>query len=305
MRTCKTSAAVLAALVTALGGLALLPAADAPAADAALVVVDANGKEHKLKSYKFSAGTRPLGWLAGKDDPKGKAPEALELRDDASLNPPLITGFVTLVPLDRIRSIEFDDKDVMTVKVATDKADVDETLAGSTKYKDINKLTLEAEVDKGDLGVAEVKFLGGVPKGVKSLRFPGAKGPAAAPAGRAATVTTNDAKKTAHKVTDLRPLYKFADGERLESVLMFKKTLKLDVAKIHSIRAAAESKGNEGPEWGVMLRDSPDEETFTLLKQATIDGKNGVLEGLVGQTPVGYKLFPPGTIAEIQFEDAK
>jgi hypothetical protein len=307
-----TSQAVLtAAFLAALGGLASLPAADPPPPDGPLIVVDANGKEQKIKAWKFAAGTRTLSWLApaGREDPKPPekpkgpvGPEALEVRDSASLNPALVGGFVTLIPLERIRSIEFDDKDEMIVKVATDKPDVDETIGGSTKYRGINKITLEAEVDKGDMGVAEVKFLGGVPKGIKSLRFPNPKPPAVAAAGRIATVTTNDMKKTAHKVSDLQSLYKFADGERLQGVLMFKKTLKVELAKVTKIRVAGDGKETDGPEWSVTVK-AGEEETYTLLKQTTIEGKNAVLEGLIGRTAVGYQLFPPGTIAEIQFAE--
>jgi hypothetical protein len=202
--------------------------------------------------------------------------------------------------------MDFDDKGNMTVKVSGEKADSDLTVSGSIKYKEFNRFTLEAEVDKGTLGVAEVKFLAGVSdKGVKSIRFPTAK-TADALAGPVVTVITNDTKKTAHKVYDLQPLYKFADGERLHNVLLFKKTLKIEMSKIHKIRAAMGMGGTrEGPEWGVTLRDSPDEETFTLLTQGTIDSKNAVLEGFVAKTAVGYKLFPPSTIVEIQFEEVK
>jgi hypothetical protein len=311
---CKTSAAVLAAALLGVG-LCPVPAADPPASDGPLVVVDGNGKEHKIKAWKFVAGTRRLGWLAPQpqeprepkpDKPRtATGPEALELRDDASLDPPLIAGFVTLIPLDRVRSLEFDDKDEMTVRVATDKADMDEVLTGSTKYRDINKITLEAEVNKGEMGVAAVKFQGGVIKGgIKAIRFPGPKG-APAPTGRAAVVTTTDKKRTAHKVIDLQALYRTAEGERLQTVLMFKKTLKVDLGKISKVRAIeGESKDADGPDWAVTPKDG-EEETFTLLKQTMLDGKPAILEGLVGRTAVGYKLFPPGTIAEIQFEEAK
>src|SRR5262245_44898200 len=46
-----------------------------PAEGAPLIVIDANGKEQKLKTWKFTTGTRPISWLAppapkNGDDPK-------------------------------------------------------------------------------------------------------------------------------------------------------------------------------------------------------------------------------------------
>src|SRR5262245_10052244 len=76
-----------------------------PADPGTLLVIDQAGKEHKLKAWKFSTGTRHLSWLApappredkekddnkqkGKEPAKAKAavgPEALEFRDDRSTN---------------------------------------------------------------------------------------------------------------------------------------------------------------------------------------------------------------------------
>jgi hypothetical protein len=37
----------------------------------------------------------------------------------------------------------------------------------------------------------------------------------------------------------------------------------------------------------------------------TIDGRDAVLEGLMGRVPAGYKLFPMHTIGEVQFEESK
>src|SRR5262249_35805404 len=256
-----------------------------------------------------AAGTRRLGWLApapkeGDDKPKTPAgPEALEFRDENSTN--FQEGVTTLIPLDRIRSIDYDDNDTVTVRVAAgDKPDADELVKGTTKYRGVNKLTIEAEVDKGELGVAEVKFLGGVAKGIRSVRFPAAKAPSAGAEGRPGLVSVADKKKNEQKAADLQPLYRFADGsERLVPVLLFKKTLKLDVAKISKLRAS-EGKEADGLEWGVTLRDG-EEETLTLLPKGMIDDKEAVLEGLLGRVPAGYKLFPMHTIAGVQFDEPK
>jgi hypothetical protein len=294
-----------------------------PAAPPVLVVVDGTGKEHKVTGWKFTAGTRHLSWLAPappdkKPDPppdgkKGArsapgpkppaGPEALEFRDDASTNPAYVDGVLTLVPLDHVRDVEYDNqKNAVTVRVhPAAKAGDDLVLQGTTKYKNINKMALEAEVDKGELGVAAVKFLGGVPAGVRALRFPPPKPLPEPPAGRRTRVVTNDKQKTAHDVTDLRPLYRQADGsERLESVLLFKKTLKLDLARIQKLRPA-EGRDPDGTPLVVTLKEGG-EETYTALKNAPSDGPPAVLEGLLGRVSAGYKLFPLHTLAEVVFD---
>jgi hypothetical protein len=309
-------AAVLSALATAADPVQ-------PAPDGTLIVLDSAGKEQKLKTWKFVAGTRPLSWLAPAAPPKEGAdkprkadkppegekappppagPEALAFRDENSTT--FVDGVLTLIPLDRIRAIDYDE-DTVSVHVASGaKPEDEDVLKGATKYKGINKLTIEAEVDKGDLGVAEVKFLGGVPKGIRGVRFPAAKAAAAAPKGRPATVTVADGdKRTTQEVSDLQPLYRLGDGgERLLPTLLFKKTLKLDVNKIQKLRAA-EGKDNEGAEWGVTLKGG-EEETYTLLQKPVLDGKPATLEGFVGRVSAGYKLFPPHTVAEIEFDPA-
>jgi hypothetical protein len=309
-------------LGAALAGLAALAAtrADEPAkADGEpLVVVDNGGKEHKLKTWKFTQGTRRLGWLApaAKDDepkdkpdptakapPKGKAPagpEALEFREEKSTN--RVQGILTLVPLDHLRALEYDNmKETVKLTAATGpKAEDTATLNGLTSFQGVNKLAIEAEVDKGDLGVAEVKFLGGVPKGVTALKFPAGK-VEALPEGRPATVTTKpDTKgKTTHKVGDLQPLYRTAGGETLSPLVFFKKTLKIDVAKITKIGVT--DAGNDSV-WALTLKDGG-EESLTLLTNVTLDGKPATLEGFVGRVPAGYKLFPVAVIEEVVFDE--
>ncbi len=285
--------------------------ADEPKPDAAgaLVVVDAAGKEQKVTGWKFAAGTRRLSWLAPAAAPAPEAPakpaapagpEALEFRDDDSTL--YENGILTLIPLDRLRSLEWDnDKEEVTAKVTVGpKVDDDATLTGPTGYKGINKIVLEAEVDKGDMGVAEFKYLGGVPKGIHALRFPSPKAPANAPAGRPAVVTTvYKDQKTTHKVADLQPLYKTAGGEQLSPVLWFKKTLKVDLAKVQKIVV---NDSEDEPAWTVTDKDG--EQTLTPLLKPTIDGKPAELEGLLGRVPAGYKLFPAHTISEVEFEAA-
>jgi hypothetical protein len=99
-------------------------------------------------------------------------------------------------------------------------------------------------------------------------------------------------------------LYVFTDGtERVLPTLFFKKTLKINVGKLKKLRGI-KVEDLENPEFAVTLGDG-EEETYTLMPKVTIDGRDAVLEGLVGRVPVGYKLFPVYTISEVQFEDAK
>ena len=283
-----------------------LRAADAPPADAnELVVIDKDGNPQKLKAWKFVSGVRPLNWLAPPADapekeakPKGERPKAAEgplafvFRDENST--PYQEGILTLIPLDRIRSIDFDAKErTVAVRVATnEKPDADDKLAGTTKYVGTNRVTIEAEVDRGDEGIAAVKYLGGVPEGgIRSVRFPAPKPPAEAAAGRAAFVNVEkekaDEKENVQQVSDLQPLYQFADGsEKLLPKLFFKKTLKIDVAKVKRL-VAVDSRAPEGKELDVTLKDG-NSDTLTLLKTAMIDDKPATLVGLVGRVPAGY-----------------
>jgi hypothetical protein len=296
-------------------------AADPPPA---LVVVDANGKEQKLKTWKFVAGTRHLGWLAPDAPPKDKddkpsrpgekphaadtGPLAVEFRDEHSTT--LVDGILTFLLPEHLKSLDYDgDKQTVTASVFLgEKADGDLKLTGSTKYTGINKITLEAEVDKGDAGIADVKFQGGIAKGgVRAIRFPT---PKAAPdvKGRSAFVAIEDKEeKHSEQLADLQPLYRLADGsERLLPTLMFKKTLKLDVSKI--ARLHAEGRDADGTTCRVTMKDG-EEQTYTLLKTATFDGKTATLEGLVGKVRGGYRFFPASTLAsmhlDVQFDEKK
>jgi hypothetical protein len=294
------------------GAVAL--AADPPPAPS-LIIVDVNGKEQKLKSWKFVAGTRRLGWLApaappkDKDDkpdkpekpqPAERGPEAIEFRDENSTN--LVEGVLTFLLPEHLKSLDFDDeKHTATAKIALgEKADGDLTLTGSTEYKGSNQVTIEAEIDKGDAGIAEVKYQGGTGKGIKAIRFPNPKA-AAELKGRPAFVGI-EFKMTKHneQLADLQPLYRFADGsERLAPTLFFKKTLKLDAGKITHLKA--EGRDEDGTECRVTTKDG-EEQTYTLLKTAMIDGKAATLEGLVGKMRGGYKFYPATTLHSMHFD---
>ena len=290
-----------------------------PAEAGTLVIIDAAGKEQKLKSWKFKEGTRRLGWLApigdkpepkdkdkGDDkEPRGKGagPEALVLREDNSTN--WKQGVVTLIPLAHIKSIAFDaDRQKTTVRVATGpKAEDEVVLSGTTEYGD-NQVTIEAEVDKGDLGVAEVVYKGGVAKGIKEIRFPPPKADAAA-AGRPALVTVADKKtKNNFKALDLQALYRSDGAEKVLPTLMFKKTVKIDFAKVNKISGGDSVGKTEDFVWQVTLKDGT-EDNFTLLTEPTIDNKKLQLEGLLARVPGGYRLVPTHTLYEVDFDPAK
>jgi hypothetical protein len=276
-----------------------------PAPAGTLVVIDAAGKEQPVKAWTFTAGVRRLAWLAPRDKTPAKkeaaGPEALVVRDDEKIF--YVDGALTLVPLDRLRSVEFDTaKSLMTVRVAAGGKAADVVLVGTTRYKGINKLTLEAEVDKGDAGVAALTYQGGVPRGIRAVRFPEPKVAEEKHGGRPAVVLTEDkTSRKAHPVTDLAALYQLGPGqETLSPTLMFRKTLKVDVAKVKKISRASESDGRDVV-WQVEQKDG-DDSTLTLLTTITLEGKSARLVGLLGKVPAGYRLFPPLSIAAVHFD---
>lgn len=300
---------LLGAAVVCLG---LLLAAE-PTKDRELVFTDAAGKERKITKWKFADGTSELSWLVPpaaepkKNNPaKGKpqlpvGPEALRFRQEKSTG--FADGILTLIPLDRLKSLEYDhEQQIVTAKVATADPAKDEVLTGTTRYRGINKLTIQVEVDKGDMGIAELRYQGGVPKnGIRGLRFSTAQAPAA-DKGRPARVTDTDKKeKTVHSVVDLQALYRVPGGRtRLLPLLMFKKTLKVDLGKVKKL-----TPGNGGtlksPEWMVAFEDG-EKQTLRLLLTIPLDDREAVLEGLLGRVPAGYQLFPIHTISAVEFD---
>ena len=90
-------------------------------------------------------------------------PPALAFRQEKSTG--YLQGILTLIPFDRLKSLDYDrEQQTVTAKVATADPANDEALTGTTRFAGVNKLTIEAEVDKGDMGVAELRFLAGVPR---------------------------------------------------------------------------------------------------------------------------------------------
>jgi hypothetical protein len=273
-----------------------------------LTVVDNAGKEHTLKTWKFIVGTRRLTWLAPtaakkKYDETDKpndakkplaprlpaGPEALVLREENSTD--LKDGIFTYIPLDRIKSIDYDNEKrtvAVSVGMPDDKqANAEIVLIGSTKYVGENKLTIEAEADLGELGVAAVKFQGGTAKGIKTIRFPPPRVKNGS-ATRLAEITIADKNNDVHKVSDVAPLYKLGDGERLLPVLLFKKTVKIDLAKIQKLTLSE----NGGLEFDVALKDGKNLILTLLDKVSPVDGKPAQLLGFVAKVAAGYKVYP-------------
>jgi hypothetical protein len=232
-------------------------------------------------------------------------PQYLEFREDKSTT--FQNGILTLVPMTSLRKIEYDkEKKVVAVSVL-ESGDKETVLTGTTRFVGINKITIEAEaVIDGLEGSATVKFQGGLDKGgLRGINFPEAKA-VPAPKGAVATVIAVDKEKSKHVVHDLQPLYLVNGQYRILPYLMFKKTLKVDMDKITAIRAVPpEDKKKQSYDFEVTLKDGA-KHTLSLLTKIDITPTQAAsFEGLIGQVPAGYKLFPPHTIQEMYLGEPK
>jgi hypothetical protein len=296
-----SKSALLLAAILALTNAGL--AADPPA-DSQPVVTDAAGKQFILKKWKIAGGVRKLGWLADK-------PEAFELREFGSTT--FKEGVLTLVPMSRIDSIRYEyDKETANVHLAG----LDRPLQGTTKYKDINMITVRAEVDQGASGVADLRFVGGLMKGgFKEIKFAGAKTPEA-PAAKGELfsflIVPEGKGKSGVVATamNVQALYRSSDGsEKLLPYVMFKKTLKIDLNDIQKIGVGEQNVKEKTAECEVLKKDGS-QLSITLLGSTPIDGKPATLVGLLGAVDVGWKLFPIHTFTtfqrgELKIEDKK
>ena len=263
----------------------------ASAGDAPLVITGASGQDVKLKTWRITTGVRrlPIG--------DGKGPRYLEFRDDHSTT--YQAGILTLVPIPSLRRIDYDtSKKTITAVVAT--AGKDTTLTGTTKYQGINRITIEGDTDLGELGSASVKFQGGTPKGIiRSVRFPMPE-PLPAFKGATAVVVGADQAKTRHEIAEPTALYQLpGGGARLVPQLHFKKTVKIELAKIVGLRhVEAEDKKQTSYDFEVTLADGA-KHTLTLLTKVDLQGAKGAtFVGILGRVATGYQLFPAHTIAE-------
>jgi len=270
-------------------------AADPTKEGARPVIIDSTGKEITLRKWKIVGGTRKAGWLPG-----GKT-EFFELREFGSTT--FEEGVLTLVPLARIESIKYDyEQETASVHLAG----LEKPLQGTTKFKKINSITIEAEVDQGKSGVVDLRYRGGVIKvGFKEVKFPDAKlSEAPPPKGELFSflVAPEGKGKTATVVTALnvQGLYRFGDGtEKLFPWLMFKKTLKVEIGNIQSMTVGDFSVKEKTAECEVTLKDGM-QLSVTLLSHVNVDGKPATLVGLLGEVPVGWKLFPIHAFQQFQ-----
>jgi hypothetical protein len=267
-----------------------------------LVVPPTGGKEVKLVDWRFTLGTRRLD-LDGAMPPKSKTkkpsgPEYLEFREDKSTT--FQDGILTLVPLISLRKLEYDNDKKTVTAVVVKAGDKDETLSGTTKFNRINKIVLEADAVLEGLGNAVVKFNGGTTDGLRSIRFPQPQAVKEA-IGPITSIVAADKEKTKHAAHDLQPLYLVDGVYRLLSYVMFKKTVKIDLDKIASLRfIPSEDKKKISYDYEVTLRDGT-KHTLTILTKIELEkAKSAVFEGFIGRVPVGYKLFPAHTIQELR-----
>jgi len=265
-------------------------------------------KEVQLVDWRFVQGTRHFSLGEDQIDPKTKkpsAPEYLEFREEKSTT--YKNGIFTLIPLTSIRKITYDrDKKTVAVAVAvaTD-AEEDVVVNGLTKFKDTNKLSIEAEAILEGLGAATVSFHGGVDKGLQSVKFPSPK-PVEKAKGTPGVVTADDKEKSKHTAFDVQPLYLTDGAYRTAPYLMFKKTVKVDMDKIASLRFVPSESKKQSSEYEVTLKDGA-KHTLSLLTTVETDAKKSMkLVGLIGRVPVGYKLFSLDAIFEYRAgEDEK
>lgn len=286
-----------------------------------MTIIDASGKERKLTKWTFIEGTHELTWLAPKAAPEKeedkkeepgakkpapaqpKGPEALSFREKNSTG--FKEGILTFVPLSSLRSITYDyEGKTATAKVATsEKEEDDVVLTGSAaEFVGINTITIQAEVDLGDLGVAELKFRGGVKDGIQGLKFSDPK-PWPAAKGLTSRITINDdaAKPDPRKVKNLQVLYTTGTRQQvLSTKLFFRKTIKVDLSKLAGLKKADEV----GNDWELTLA-SGDSQTFTLLDPAMLDNQTVFFGGFIGQVPAGYQLFPKHVIKELKMGGEK
>jgi hypothetical protein len=272
-----------------------------------LVLTTADGKEVKATRWKFTKGTRHASWLDnGKDAPpkepapKGKSaaprvgPEYFEIREGTQLL--YKEGVATLVPLAAVRALEFDKaKKTVTVKVATD-AGMDEVLTGLTEFIGINKYAIEIDVERGQLGTMKETYKGGEGKdGVASIRFPSPVPVKIAKLDRPVTILTKDKVETKHVVGSVQPLYQVPSGLlRTWPLLYFQKSVKIEFAKLKGLRhVPAEDLKLGGTVLQVVL---PDGRSLPLrvIEQPRLaeDLAPPRLVGLLGVTPLGFKIFP-------------
>lgn len=273
--------------------LAFTPTAAGEKKQDTLVILNAAGREEKLNAWHFTTGVRKLGWRGGMP--------VLEFREEGSTA--YVDGIVTLIPLASLKALVYDPDKKSVSATAQIAGGKDSTVAGTTRYAGFNHVVIEGEADLGALGAAAVKLSGGVPMGLRGLRFSSPQ-PAPEVKGKPATIVADDKDKSVHRASGLTGLYMVDGSYRILDELRFKKTVKIGFDLIEKLRRLPlVDKKQTTLDFEVTLTDGA-QHNLSLLTRVDIDGKMGQLVGLLGQVPVGYKLFPPHTIGELRF-DAK
>ncbi len=268
-----------------------------------LKIVDFSGKEHTITSWKFSLGTRPLSWLnAGKKNASIMDGTALEFV--ATDKRPIRFPVTTLVALKHVRSLTFDAKKQMAIlRVAGKTPKEDIILKGPLGYVGMNVFVVDAQAELKGLGKAELKFQGGVRRGIRSITFSDPVPLPELPKGRPARVITIDKAKTAHDIVDLRPLYRIGRTAKpqIDPTLYFQKTLKIDISKIQKMSQVGNGAvTRRGLVFDVTLKGGT-QKPLVLIQRQVAKRQVLLLEGLVGRVPVGYALVPTQSIAQVFF----
>lgn len=262
------------------------------------VVIDAEGKEHKLTGLKFTTGTRRVAWLAdpeGATDDEKKGPLALEVREADSTT--FTKGVITLIPIASLEAARFDyEKKVATLNVKGLK----EPLSGTLEYRGINVIGIGGMSDG-----KSAAFSGGTitKTSVKSMRFGGAQPLPKPNAGMTwnIQIVHPKADNPTLRARNLKVLYSFPGGaeELVEGIPVRKgqpipfngalKRFEMLASDSNTNIAAAEIDGAGGPERVIAIPLTIEQEKRT-----------GTLIGFVGEVDAGWKLFPLHTIKVIK-----
>lgn len=262
-------------------------------------IVDPTGKEVTLNKWKLISGTRKLTFVDGK-------PEVFDIREVGSTS--YKQGISTYIPVNRVKGIEYDpEKYVASVSVAG----CETPIAATLRYEGFNNITIEAEIDQGKAGVADVKFKGGVLKGgIRSIKFPSAKAAEKEPEGKELFISVpGEATKKGvipppfiHTIKNAKPLYKTPTGEEKPlTYLMFKKTLKVEFDTITQMKVGTRDGKDGSIECELKLKDGSSL-TVSLLPSIQEDGKTLTLVGLFGDCPGGWKVVPVHCFTELSDE---
>ncbi|MBI2806748.1 MAG: hypothetical protein HYX68_17350 [Planctomycetes bacterium] len=263
--------------------------------DYLFVVPPAGGKEVKLVDWRFTLGTRKFSLS------ETPGPEYLEIREEKSTT--YRNGILTLIPLNSVKKITYDRAKKGIAVIALQANGDETTLVGHTKFTS-NKITIEADAILDGLGSATVKFNGGTDKGLHSVIFPAPK-PAAKVEGAQATVIADDKEKSQHPAYDIQALYLTNGQYRVLPYIMFKKTVKVDLAKLAGLRYVPPvDKKKASSDYEITLKDGA-KHTLSLLTTIAVDKKKMTFVGLVGRVPVGYRLFMLDAIYEYRAAEEK